>query len=229
MATDWARLRQVMYQPSAVWLSTVYGNERWLTDQFVLYNVTGFNELYYYDPSYGPEWQWGDGAYKLTVSKGFEPRDSVPEPDTETWLEQLYDNHEWVRAEPTEWSVAEDPDKPRPSRAMLWTSDGLPCLMGESTWVALKRNHPGCTVDYAHGKRNVFRFRHAWRTWHIDPDDDCAAGECGCGEPPIFAFAAGIRCPEGQEDIAYEIARASMNIPVDLEVIEGEIVEEEVA
>lgn len=218
MATDWARLRQVMYQPSAVWLTTVYGTERWLTDQFVLYNVTGFNELHYYDPSYGPEWQWEDGAYKLTVSKGFEPRDSVPPPDMEAWFDKLYNDNEWLRAEPTEWSVAEDPDKPRPSRAMLWTSDGLPCLVGESTWVALKRNHPGCLVDYAHGEQNVFRFS---EVRHEGCDEDTY-----CGHRPIpFAFAAGIRCPEGQEDIAYDIARASMFAGV--EVVEGEIVEED--
>jgi hypothetical protein len=95
-----------MYQPSAVWLSTVYGDERWLTDQFVLYNVTGFHELYYYDPSYGPEWQFTDGAYQLSVSKGFKERDSVPEPDLDSWFERVYSVSDWVRAEPTEWSVA---------------------------------------------------------------------------------------------------------------------------
>jgi hypothetical protein len=211
-----------MYQPSAVWLSTVYGEERWLTDQFVLYNVTGFHELYYYDPSYGPEWQFADGPYQLSVSKGFKERDSVPEPDLDSWFERVYSVSDWVRAEPTEWSVAEDPGKPRPSRAMLWTSDGLPCLLGESTWVALKRNHPDCTVEYAHGELNVFRFS---EVRHEGCDEDTY-----CGHRPVpFCFAAGIRCPEGQEDIAYGIARASMNIPVDPEVIDGEIVEEEAA
>jgi hypothetical protein len=202
-----------MYQPSAVWLSTVYGTERWLTDQFVLYNVTGFHELYYYDPSYGPEWQWPDGGYKLTVSKGFEPRDTVPEPDIEAYFAKVYDVSEWQRAFPTEWSVAEHPGK-----AMLWTSDGLPCLLGESTWAALKRNHPGCVVDYAHGKPNVFRFSELPRE-HAS----CLAEEgVYCGHRPIpFCFAAGIRCPTGQEDVAYEIARASA-----VEVVEGEIVEE---
>lgn len=221
MATDWARLRQVMYQPSAVWLSTVYGTERWLTDQFVLYNVTGFAELYYYDPSYGPEWQWEDGAYKLTVSKGFEPRDSVPEPDMEAWFEKLYNDHEWVRAYPTEWSVAEDPDKPRPSRAMLWMSDAIPCFFGESTWVALKRNHPGVIVDYAHGKANVFRFS------EIPREHEACEEGVYCGHRPIpFAFAAGIRCPDGQQDAAHEIVRCEWDGDSH---VEGELVEEEAA
>lgn len=186
MATDWARLRQIMYQPSATWLSTVYGygTERWLTDWYVLYNVTGF------------EWEWPDGPCQIAVS-GLKERDSVPEQDVGAWLDQVYSAANWVHAEPTEWSVAEHPCK-----AMLWISGGLPCLLGEPTWVALRRNHPGCIVDYAHGCRSLFRFS---EVRHVDLDADCLAGTCEC-RPVPFCFAAGIRCPEGQEGIACEVA-----------------------
>jgi hypothetical protein len=196
MTTDWARLRQVMYEPATCWLSTDYAGDRWLTDQYVLYNVTGYEELYCYDSSY--DVVWPDGPYQVTVSKGFKPRKSVPQPDIEAYLAKMNDKS-WLPASPTEWSVAEHPGK-----AMLWRFGALPCLLGESTWSAIKRHHPNVEVEYT-SDGNIFRFR---ETCHLDPYDDCAGGDCPC-EPVVFAYAAGIRCPDGQEDAAYEIARSA--------------------
>lgn len=222
MATDWAKLRRIMYEPSAVWLSTA-GERRWLTDQFVLYDVTGLDKLREYTFHLdGCAWEetvecscpdeLPDGAYKLTVSEGFKPRDSVPEPDIEAYLAMLA-GKTWRPAEPSEWSVAEHPGK-----AMLWLCDERPCLLGESTWTEVKRYHPKAEVEWAPNKgAGVFRFREGWRTWHMDPDDDCAAGDCGCGDPPIFAYAAGIRCPEGQEGVADAMVRAILKVPVELD------------
>lgn len=215
MTSDWARLRQVMYEPSTVWLSTDYGGDRWLTDQFVLYRVTGYAELSDYDfhtclnyePWLGyepledecscPE-EIPDGPYQLTVSRGFKPRKSVPQPDIEGYFQNLA-KKSWCPTFPGEWSVAEHPGK-----AMLWTYEGKPCLLGESTWTALKRHHPDVIVEYT-PEGNIFRFS---EVFHVDPEDDCMDGSCNCQEIP-FAFAAGIQIPDGQEHVAEAIAAVS--------------------
>jgi len=200
VTTDWGRLRQVMYEPATVWLSTDYGGDRWLTDQFVLYRVTGYEELFCYDSSY--DVVWPDGPYQLTVSKGFKPRKSVPQPDIDGYFAKLEDKT-WEPTSPSEWSVAEHPGK-----AMLWMygsgSVRPSCLLGESTWTALRRHHPDATVEYT-SEGNIFRFS---EIFHIDPEDDCMDGECACTGIP-FAFAAGIRVPEGQEHVANAIAAVS--------------------
>ena len=143
MTSDIGRLRQIMYQPSACWLSTEYSGDRWLTDQFVLLNVTDEESVE----------GVVDGPVKLTASNGVQPRDSVPEPDIEAYFATIADA-DWRPAVPTEWSVAEHPGK-----AMLWVRlGGYPCLLGETTWAQIKRHYPEVKVHYAHD-RNLFRFK----------------------------------------------------------------------
>lgn len=200
MTSEWAQLRQIMYEPSQCWLSTEYSGDRWLTDQYVLMNVSdheGFEEL-------------ADGPYKLTVSNGPQARDSVPEPDIEAWF-AVVARYSWREVRPSEWSVAEHPGK-----AMLWVIDEpcpifgednmahLPCLLGEPTWTAISRHYPDVIVEYA-PEGNLFRFS---ATNHIDPMDDCLDGGCACGPLP-FCYAAGIRVPDGQEAVADAIANAA--------------------
>src|SRR5215472_17217302 len=131
-----ARIRSIMYEPSSVWLCTDAQNERWLTDQFVLLNVTGAEALYCYDSSYGIEWP--DGPYQLMATGQWrmQERDSIPEPDIEAYFEVLARKVRWCHVEPTEWSVAEHPGK-----AMLGVSEDTPCLLGESTWTAIHRHY----------------------------------------------------------------------------------------
>lgn len=218
MTSDYARLRQIMYEPATVWLSTDLGGQRWLTDKFVLYDVTDYEELKDYDfhVCLGYPWHLGyepiegecscpdevpDGSYQLTVSKGFKPRESVPEPDIEAYFVKMNEK-EWHPVKPSEWSVAEHPGK-----AMLWTHSShqlgddkaLPCLIGEPTWKAIKRHHPNVLVEYT-AEGNTFRFR---EVIHDGCDEE---SYCGC-RPTLFAYAAGIRIPDGQETIANEIAR----------------------
>jgi hypothetical protein len=123
-------------------------------------------------------------------------RDSVPEPDIETYFGIVGDGP-WLLAHQTEWSVAEHPGK-----AMLWAYDAYPCLLGEATWTAIKRHHPGVFVEY-HATRNLFRFS--------EMEHEPLCGEPGsivCRCPLVtFAYAAGIRMPEGQEDVAHAIAQ----------------------
>jgi len=195
-----ARIRSIMYEPSSVWLATEYSGRRWLTDQFVLYDVTGAEVLHCYDTSY--DVVWPDGPYQLMATGVWraQTRDSIPEPDIEAYFRNLAGKVSWRPARPTEWSVAEHPGK-----AMLWISEEVPCLLGESTWTAIKRHHPDVVVEYGHSDSfNVFRFS------EVRHDPDCEEGGVHCGHRPVpFCFAAGIRVPEGQEDVAYEIALAA--------------------
>lgn len=170
------RLRQIMYEPSAVWLATWAGERRWLTDGYVMLDVTD-------SPALEDE-EVPDGGYKLVASKGFDPRDAVPEPDLDKYFERLDEIAEWHVVKPSEWSVAEHPGK-----AQLWIYNApgfkpQPCLLGESTWTQLKRHHADAIVEYS-PERNTFRFTE--------------------GLP--FCFAAGIRVPDGQEFVAAAIAR----------------------
>jgi hypothetical protein len=183
----YAALRQIMYQPSAVWLATEYSGDRWLHDQWVMLNVTGNSALRYEDAT-DSELELGeipDGAYKLMADQklGLQPRDSIPQADLEAYFAGILG--EWRPANPTQWSVAEHPGK-----AMLWEARGsgvqLPCLLGESTWTAIKRHYPDCEVHWQ-PRRNLFQFSER-------------------GSFP-FCFAAGIQVPTGQERIAVEIAR----------------------
>ena len=191
-----ARIRQIMYEPSAVWLATEYSGDRWITDQFVLYNVTGAEVLQCYDVNLNYDVEWPDGPYQLMATGEWraKQRDSIPEPDIETYFGIMAESV-WVPADPTEWSVAEHPGK-----AMLWVSYlGDACLLGESTWTAIKRHHPEVMVEHSPNKgAGVFRFS--------EPPDDC---NVAFESPAIpFAYAAGIRVPEGQEDVAHAIAQA---------------------
>lgn len=175
---EWARLRQIMYEPTSVWLCTDADGERWLTDQFVLYKVTGCWTIKRLDAGPGGRPELRDGSYKLTVSSGLQERKSVPPPDLEKYFEAI-GKIAFYPASPSEWSVAEHPGK-----AQLWVSEGEYCLLGESTWTAIKKHHPDVAVTYAI-RDNLFSF-----------EQD--------GIP--FAYAAGIRIPDGQEAVAAAIA-----------------------
>lgn len=206
-SAEYTALRQIMYQPTAVWLATENCGDRWLTDQYVLINVTAMDALTVEDPEAalagwtGPEPELPDGPYKLTASNGFQSREGIPEPDIERWFTRAAEGR-WRPVKPSEWSVAEHPGK-----AMLWACGTLPCLLGESTWTALKRHHPECEVSYE-GELNMFRFA---EPNHDSASEACATDACLCSPVP-FCYAAGIRVPDGQYEIATAVA-AYVNHP----------------
>lgn len=180
-AQQWTRLRQIMYQPSVVWLATDDQGRRWLTDQYVVYDVTQLEALYCYDSSY--DVVWPDGAYQLmaTGKERFRPRDDSHVVHIQEWL-KIATEKPWYYTHPSEWSVAEHPGK-----AMLWVSGNEPCLFGESTWSAIHKHYPDVAAQYT-PEGNLFRFS-------LD------------GKP--FAYAAGIQIPEGQERVAQAIAEVA--------------------
>lgn len=180
----YAALQQIMYQPSDVWLATDRSGDRWLHDQWVMLCVSGNSAL----------GDTADGAYKIVVSgdnRGLQPRTAIPAQDLDLFFEVAErDPAEWIDVAPSEWSVAEEriANGKKSERAMLWVAASTPCLVGESTWLAIRRRWPEAEMKYL-PRRNLFRFV-----------DLGVAGET------LFAYAAGIRIPEGQENIAQAIA-----------------------
>lgn len=183
---EWARLRALLYESHDLALSTdERDGHRWLTDRYVLLDITGSIA------AEGTE----DGCYRLVQARGFEARThefeggEVPLANylgggIVDYLELVETKAAWEPVVPSQWSVAEHPGK-----AMLLSCRGLPVLMGESTWTALHRHYEEPVVEYdILSGRNLFRVH-----------------ELGHGKTPV-AYVAGIRIPDGQEEIARAIS-----------------------
>jgi len=174
-----------MYERHTVRLATAEDYSRWLTDHFVLLDVTDSPAVLT-----GPVIDYGnvlachpldDGLYKLTQANGLTPREGALDFDPDEGFRRL-ESASWWPAMPSEWSVAEHPGK-----AMLWAAEGCPALVGETTWTALRRHHENIEAWWTEdiGGAGTFRF--------------AAGGK-------IVAYAAGIIIPEGQSEIAHVIA-----------------------
>lgn len=180
----WRQMRAIMYQPTEVWLVTDKDGERWLTDQYVLLKVTAAEEF----------GELADGAYKIAfVSKGPEPREAPVDFDINGYLASMQER-EWWPADPTMWSVIEDYQ----GKAMLWDANSTPVLMGEPTWSAIKRHYPGVLVEHSWRGNSVFRFSHQFAKGSTFADGT---------EWQTFAYAAGIKMPEGQLGTAAAIVK----------------------
>jgi hypothetical protein len=172
-----------MYEPLRVQLATAENGQRWLTDGFVMLDVSASLVLV----SDITNLPWRDGVFKLTAAHGLTPRDEILGFKVDEALELAERDAKWVLAEPTQWSVAEHPGK-----AMLFSADGLPCLLGESTWTALHKAYERPGVEYNTSEdHNLFRVSADWT---------------------VVAYIAGIRCPEGEEDHAKLLARSSAEL-----------------
>ena len=203
---EWTRFRALLYDSHDLALCTdERDGHRWLTDRYVLLDVTGSIAIE----------GVADGCYKLVQSRGFELRTHEFENEEVAlanyldggivdFLERVETGAKWVDAYPSEWSVAEHPGK-----AMLLTCNYHPVLMGESTWTALHRHYtePRVEFDVASG-RNLFRA--------LSPDQVQQMAPPGAGYF-VVAYVAGIRIPEGQEEVARAIALTSSQLATRLE------------
>ena len=181
---EWTRLRALLYETHEVSLSTDdRDGHRWLTDRYVLLDITGSVAAEGVD----------DGIYKLVQSKGFEARAGALRNflggGIVDYLEKVESGALWAPVIHSQWSVAEHPGK-----AMLLVAEtpwpNTPCLMGESTWTTLHRHYPECRVEYdVCSNRNLFRVSEPYYKSYT-----------------VRAYVAGIRVPTGQGNIASAIA-----------------------
>jgi hypothetical protein len=191
----WRYMRAIMYQPTEVWLASLK-DQRWLTDAFVLLDVSDSEEFR----------ELPDGAYKLTVVNGPEPRDAPISFKVKDYFKSM-NKRDWLSARPTMWSVIEDYN----GKAMLWdtfdANDSVPALLGESTWRAIKRYRPDVLVCHSWRGNSVFRFS---APIHKGDCETTAEGEYLCACAPIpFAYAAGIKMPEDEQVTAEAILEAA--------------------
>lgn len=202
-ASYWRQMREIMYQPLEVWLATDKAGNRWLTDQYVMLDITGSEEFA----------ELPDGAYKIAfISKGPEPREAPVDFDVEKYIERI-NHHHWWPATPTKWSFEESAN----DRAMLWDTYDVAAL-GRDTWKAISRFYPDCKVECASWKddeghrRSVFRFFYpSTLPPGVEVEGDrlvgtpTTTGTFGTRPGHIFAYAASIRIPEDLVDEAHNI------------------------
>jgi squalene cyclase len=137
-----------MYQPNSVMLQQARSGKWWLTDMYVMLNVTGDPGVAGLEP----------GEYRI-MGSGEMRELSTRVMDVDGYLYNIAGQCRWREAEPTEWSVAEHPGK-----AMLFsvrqTGTGKIqryALLGEGTWTALTKYHPVKALYYSQ-RNNLFLF-----------------------------------------------------------------------
>lgn len=180
---EWTRLRALLYEGYDLALCTDdRDSHRWLTDRYVLLDVTGSPAVEALE----------DGVYKLVQSKGFQPIEghrNYLDGGIVDYLNNVETGAWWAPVVPSGWSVAE-----HPGRAMLLACNGAPVLIGESTWTQLHRHYDKPLVQYdVKSGRNLFR---------VAEPPPAKFAEIG----RVVAYVAGIRIPDGQEEIARAIA-----------------------
>jgi len=107
-----ARLRSLLkVNPKEAHLITHKDEQRWLSDRYVMVNVTG-------DLALSPEafngapfsGEMPDGTYHLTAAKGLVPHEFLPS-DTGKLIDALESREGWRRVHRTQWSVADSKAK----------------------------------------------------------------------------------------------------------------------
>lgn len=166
------RLRKLLLFPNDVHLiSRVHtsegdADERWLSDRYIMVNVTGSSTLKAPpDPAFGDLGaDWADGGYKLTAGKGLVEKPDTFLPDTVGLLDSIERagtyrdaNGEiagavWQRMHRTQWSMADSEaklmlayTKEMNDDRSLWVVE--PYAVNEEIWVAFENAfaYPGDT------------------------------------------------------------------------------------
>lgn len=120
------RLRTLLLFPNDVHLVTrqvvatktraaLVETQRWLSDRYVMVNVTDSAALRITDESEyavpGHPQDFPDGGYKLMASKGFTPKPDAFLPDTAGLLNSIERSGNWELLHRTEWSMADSDAK----------------------------------------------------------------------------------------------------------------------
>jgi hypothetical protein len=133
--------------------------ERWLSDRYVMVNVTGDKtlraerDLVTADLKLSPEWP--DGLYKLTAGKGLVPCDELPFSDSAGLLDNIERPGDWRRMERTRWQVADSPANLMLAYAFRLGERRIPLAVNEGIWAAfaaafrdLTETEPQVGFDY---------------------------------------------------------------------------------
>ncbi len=136
-----AKLRKLFIEPGAVTLATDDVNQRWLTDQFVIIDVT---DLRLTEP---------DGRYRLMTSE-LRSLDQASH-DVTAYLTKVEAGAVWEKVIPTGWSVTADPAK----AALVYVTATRALAINEALMLEFLRQYPEGYFEYnTHGTRRVYRF-----------------------------------------------------------------------
>lgn len=114
-------------------------SERWLSDRYVMVNVTGDktlrseHDLVSADLRLSPEWP--DGLYKLTAGKGLVPHEELPFSDSAGLLDSIERPGDWWRMERTRWQLADSPANLMLAYARH-EQGHIPLAVNENIWAA---------------------------------------------------------------------------------------------
>jgi hypothetical protein len=133
---------------------TVRGEERWLSDRYVMVNVTDDKALH---ADLGDEYPDGgelmDGMYKLTAGKGLVSCDELPYSDSLAMLDSIERQGAWWVMERTQWQVADSPANLMLAYATRfggeeWGWSRLPLAVNDGIWAAFAAAFPGARFEY---------------------------------------------------------------------------------
>jgi hypothetical protein len=140
-----AKLRKLFIEPGAVTLATDDVNQRWLTDQFVIIDVT---DLRLTEP---------DGRYRLMTSE-LRSLDQASH-DVTAYLTKVEYGAVWEKVIPTGWSVTADPAK----AALVYVTATRALAINEALMLEFLRQYPEGYFEHdvtvrEKISRRVFRF-----------------------------------------------------------------------
>ncbi len=136
-----AKLRKLFIEPGAVTLATDDVNQRWLTDQFVITDVT---DLRLTEP---------DGRYRLMTSE-LRSLDQASH-DVTAYLTKVEAGAVWEKVIPTGWSVTADPAK----AALVYVTATRALAINEALMLEFLRQYPEGYFEYnTHDRLRVYRF-----------------------------------------------------------------------
>jgi hypothetical protein len=138
--------------------------QRWLSDKYVMVNVTGSPALRVPDPpgmvdSHSTvEMELPDGAYKLTAAHGLQPSSGWLVPDTAGLLSFLESRDaKWSPMYRTQWSIADSPAKLMLAYADVVNKEcplksyRVAVAVNEGIWAAFEAAFPGCRFEWREG------------------------------------------------------------------------------
>jgi hypothetical protein len=137
---EFMRLRKILLESSVILVTMPY--HRWLTDHFVLLDVTDSDAVTDKD----------DGTYRLTATSGLTYKDK-PSFDAPAFFKVLHSLPAWQKTAPTGWSITESEAK-----ATILTDGTEPYAINEDTWKAVWTYYPDAEIEASWGpKMRMFR------------------------------------------------------------------------
>lgn len=154
---EFGRLRSLLINPGSVEiLHSGRGERTWMTDRFVMIDITGSRALAAGMP---------DGEYRLMASKGFQFSERGPLVNMATYLAKM-SGLTWYAAHATRWSITDSQAKamilvaelpPEHSGHEAQGARRVPLAMNEDVWQSVRASYPGAELAHTGRRGDPFR------------------------------------------------------------------------